>query len=1018
MNQPSGPAVTCPVLVGRASIVAALQQSIDGIEDAHPPVALLSGEAGIGKSRLVAEVKRYAAERGVLIIEGACFPQDHACPYAPLLDMIRARLAGLPSPERRQRTGAYLPELQPLLPTMFPTASDLSRESEADSEHARRRLFEGLSHLLTGDTEGRPMLLVIEDLHWSDDASLDVLMHIARRAAGQPVLLIATYRADETSPSLRHWLGELDRARLAQEFPLGPLNRDDVAAMVRAILDDGRAIPASFVDAVDALAEGNPFFVEEFVGSMIGDAGLPAGSDDRRLTSIAGREWRIPRSVHACLIQRVLRIGAPAQEVLRLAAVVGRRFNYTLLERLAGLDERTLVTLIKEMVAGNLVVEESPEVFTFRHALIQQAVYGELLGRERIALHRIVAEHAEEVFDTDTEQHHADLAYHFFQAEMWDKALVYARRAGEQALRLYAPQIAVEQFSRSLDAARRLTSEQGDEGQELITALRPGLFLGRGRAYETLGDFDRAKADYESAVDLAGAARNDRTQWTALIDLGLLWAGRDYAEAGRRFEAALALARSTGDPALIAHSLNRVGNQQVNAVEPWDALSLHREALSLFENLDDRRGIATTLDLLGVASFLSADLPASVSYLERAAALFREMDDRHGLASSLAMLAVRAGSYEMDMFSGDAADADLGLAQAQEAVALARSINWRAGEAFALFQCGPVLGLRGEHARALDTVGQSLRLAEEIGHVQWQTGARTLLTALYLDLLAVADAQHHAEQAYRLARTIGSSFWQHFSMSLLAQAYLIGGERSRAESLLSDASDQDNGLPIRSLGRWWVNFVRVQLHLAGGRPADALRLIDRAARPDPDGPATRETPRLALYRAESLLALGRIDEAYAVLTAVQAAAIRKAARPLLWRTHVVLGNTFRARGQHDEARRELVAARTIIEELAGNLVAGPVRDAFLQHATAQLPRSYRLSPQRVAAARSGGLTARERQVAALVAQGKSNRQIAEALVLGERTVETHVSNVLAKLGAGSRQEITAWMASQDAGDMQ
>jgi DNA-binding CsgD family transcriptional regulator len=345
-------------------------------------------------------------------------------------------------------------------------------------------------------------------------------------------------------------------------------------------------------------------------------------------------------------------------------------------------------------------------------------------------------------------------------------------------------------------------------------------------------------------------------------------------------------------------------------------------------------------------------------------------------------------------------------------VALARSINWRAGEAFALFQCGPVLGLRGDHVRALNTVTRSLRLAEEIGHVQWQTGAHTLLSALYLDLLLVEDARRHAEVACALARTIGSTFWQHFSTSLQAQTYLIDRDLARAEALLSGRYDQDDGLPIRSLGRWWVNFVRVQIELARGRPARALELIDRAARPDPDGPVTRETPRLALFRAEALLALGRTDEAQAILAMLHEVASRKASRPLLWRIHIALGNVHRAQAQHDDARREFVAARTLIEELAGNLPVGTLRDTFLRNATAQLPRSYRLSQQRVAAARFGGLTARERQVTSLIVKGKSNREIAEALVLGERTIETHVSNILAKLGADSRHEIAAWATSQ------
>jgi DNA-binding CsgD family transcriptional regulator len=1009
---PVGQPVTCPVVVGRAPVVEGLRRLLD---DGHhrARVALLSGEAGMGKSRLVAEAKGYAAERGYLVFEGGCFPQDRACPYAPLLDLIRTRFAADPPDSVARHAGAYARELQPLLPELFSSAVEDGDGADRDPDQARRRLFEGLTHLLIDDLGDRPLLLVVEDLHWCDEASLDVLRHLLRRTAGRPVLLIGTYRSDEADAGLRRWLGDLDRERLAQEYPLGPLARDDVAAMLRAVFDGGGTVPASFIDAIDALAEGNPFFVEEFAGSLIAASGGRAAESLAQLAAVPGHDWRIPRSVHACVVQRVLRIGPVAREVLRLAAVVGRRFDYALLERLAGLDERTLVGLIKEMVSANLVVEESPEVFTFRHALIQQAVYGELLGRERIALHRMVAEYAEEVFDDSTEQHLPDLAYHFFQAEMWDKALVYARRAGEQASRLYAPRAAVEQFTRALEAARRLRSVQGDDSETLIASLRPGLHSGRGRAYETLGDFDAARADYEAAVVLAQAAGDTRAEWQGLLDLGLLWAGRDYTRGGPHFEAALALARAIDDPALIARSLNRLGNWQVNTSEPWQAIVLHREALTLFERLDDQRGIAETLDLLGVASYLSADLSGSIAYLERAVSMFREMDDRHALVSSLAMLAVRASFYELDTLEGDARNALAGVHHAEESLQIARAIGWRAGEAFALFQRGFALAPLGEYARALESAEQSLRLADEIGHAQWQAGAHTAHASLYLDLLSTDDARRHAERALSLAHSIGSSFWIPFATSLLALACLLNGDIRSAEGVLARLPDSEPEAPIRSLGRWRRTFARVHLALAQDRPAEALSLIDQAAGRDLAEAGTGETPSLTLLRADALIRLSQFSDAEAALVAVKAAATRAGVRPLLWRAHVALGNLYRLRSEQDEARREYSAARTIIEELAANIPDGRLRETFLQKATALLPRSYRLSQQRVSAAQSGGLTARERQVAALIGRGMSNREIAASLVLGERTVETHVSNILGKLGAGSRQEVAAWVASQN-----
>src|SRR6266516_3964083 len=212
--------LVCPVLIGRTAELAALCLLMDRAKSGQGQVALVSGEAGIGKSRLVAEVKTYAASHDFLLVQGSCFPTDHAIPYAPLLDLLRSFLSShpsaLPAPEVKQVVQAFLP-LLPDLGYLFAGGTPLPTLSSFDPEQEKRRRFEILTHFLTSQASTHPVLLVLEDLHWSDDTSLEFLHYLARRCAAHRLLLLLTYRSDEVRPSLRHFLAHLDRERLAKE---------------------------------------------------------------------------------------------------------------------------------------------------------------------------------------------------------------------------------------------------------------------------------------------------------------------------------------------------------------------------------------------------------------------------------------------------------------------------------------------------------------------------------------------------------------------------------------------------------------------------------------------------------------------------------------------------------------------------------------------------------------------------------------------------------------------------------
>ena len=389
LNQP----VVCPVLIGRTPDLALLQLSLEQVKSGKGQVVLLCGEAGIGKSRLVAEIQTEAFAQGFQLLQGNCFPTDRSFPYAPLLDLLRSIFLASSTAQVEALVGPYAREFAPLLPDvihLFPDLTVLPPLPSLDPEQEKRRLFAALAHFFLSQAAEQPLLLVVEDLHWSDNTSLELLQYLARRCATQPLLVLLTYRSDEVRPTLSHWLAELDREHLGQEVALTRLTRSETGAMLGAIFALERPVQAAFLDAIYTLTEGNPFFIEEILKSLIaaGEISYTDGAWDRKPLG----ELHIPRSIADAVHQRSDHLSESARQLVVLAAVAGRRFDFAVLQQMTHHDEQQLLTLMKELMSAQLVVEESAEQFAFRHALTRQAIYTELLVRERKALHRTIAE--------------------------------------------------------------------------------------------------------------------------------------------------------------------------------------------------------------------------------------------------------------------------------------------------------------------------------------------------------------------------------------------------------------------------------------------------------------------------------------------------------------------------------------------------------------------------------------------------------------------------------------------------
>jgi predicted ATPase/DNA-binding CsgD family transcriptional regulator len=980
-----------PELIGRSQELNTLEQALRAASRGAGCSILLTGEAGIGKSRLVEELKHQAAAEKFTILQGNCFEQTLSFPYAPWIDALRARFASLDAAHIRKLLGSLAPEFAKLLPELALLIPNMQPSPPLEPQAEKYRLFESFARLGSALSRSAPVLLILEDLHWGDALSLELLQYFVRRLQQQPLMLLATYRTEESSSHLVRLLAELNRERLVQEIELRSLKRDEVERMARLLLNSTRAIPPGFLDALAALTDGNPFFVEEVLKDL-----AQAGRIDELLPHRSLDELHVPHSIQRIVQGRVEQLPETARRILVCAAVIGQRFDFGLLQETTGDSEQELMAALKAALDAHLVVQESAEQFAFKHALTHDAVYSMLMLRESKALHRTVGEALERLSAGRTDVPSAQLAYHFYQAGAWQKAMEYSQRLGEQAQALYAPREAVTHFTRALDAAQQLGLPPP------ASYVRP-----RAQAYEVLGDFERARRDYEAALELRRTGAHRADEWQSLIDLGFLWQSRDLARALDYFERAHEVARSLGENALIAHSLNHIGYCRAHRGQPAEALPEQQQALALFRASNDRGGVAQTLDFLGINSYARGDMIQGAAYCEQALPILRELDDRQGLVNTLTNLSFRL-RFETEVLGE--IDAKQLAELSEQALEIARSCDYRAGEVAALHEAAACLCRAGEYGRGWEYLRAALSIAEQMDHRELLLSVHHAWgSEFYLGLLAFAEAREHLEAARLGAQERGSVALVFFTTAPLVTACIQQHDLGRAAALLDELPDAGGMSPARS---GWA--ARAELDLALGHPDEALEIIERLLGSTLNlaqyGP--HSVPRLAQLRGQALLALGRVEEALAEFQGARAVLQKQGQRALLWRLHAEVGKACRLLGRRVQAEDEFSSARVIIQELAATLPEGELREHFLKQALAGIPLPPALTPRRAAMHGASGLSARELEVAALIARGRSNREIAAALVITVRTVEAHITRMLDKLGFKSRTEIAAWAVAR------
>ena len=604
-------------LVGRAAELGVLADCWRDAVAGTRRLVLLTGDAGIGKTRLAAEIARRAREDGAVVLYGR-FDEDALAPYQPVVEMVRGWSSGASLEPLRERLGARAAELGILFSELGPPPD----EHAGDPDSRRLRLFDAIAALLDEAGAHAPIVLVFDDLHWADRPTLQLLRHLVRAPHPRRVLLLGTYREAELDAGhpLTELASDVRREGAMTRVPLSGLAEPEVAELVSSLGVDG--IEPAFLSALHGETEGNPFFIEEVMRHLRAGGGrlYAAGS----LT-----EAGVPDGVREVTARRLRRLAAPTRLALQVAAVVGREFEYDVLEAVAPLDDDALISALEEGVDAR-VLREAGRVgrYAFTHTLVRATLYDGLSQLRRARLHGRVGEAIKELRAADLDPWLPQLAYHFAQAapvEQPDRAIEYALAAARRADRLLAWDEAAQHHRAAL-RARELTGAPDD-------AVRAGMLLDLGASEERAGMEREARTTSHAALVVARrlgdvallgrAALGHAGQWSIL--------GRVDEERVAVLEEALAGLGDEDSP-LRARLLARLALELYYSGDPSRRLALSEEAVDLARRLGDPRTLAACLDA-------------------RHYALWRpeNVDERLAVAAELRKVAEQTGDPELEL---------------------------------------------------------------------------------------------------------------------------------------------------------------------------------------------------------------------------------------------------------------------------------------------------------------------------------------------------------------------------------
>jgi DNA-binding CsgD family transcriptional regulator/tetratricopeptide (TPR) repeat protein len=994
-------------LVGRARQLAVLAEYLAEVRAGRAAVVLLAGAPGIGKTRLLEEFPPPDLADGVTVLRGGASQAEGMPPYLPFLEALGEYIAAAPSDQLRNQVGPHAASLATLLPEIPARLGPPPPPHPLGPEQERFRLYEAVAAFLAAiahpqaGTRG-PLVLLLDDLQWADAATCDLLVHVAGRLRSAALLIVGAYREGEAgdNSAFVRALAELNRRRLLVTLPLHPLEAEESRALATNLLR-GEIAP-EVADLLHRQAEGNPFFLEELLRAVVEEGTLvwregrwELGSHPGRLGTTS-REYPVPPRVVEAIRMRLARLDPAVVELLRVAAVVGRACEPVLLAQVVQMDVEQVEEMLLAAARAQLVRPEADGAYAFTHDMMRETLYAEVGRARRRRLHQAIGE----ALEAQGDEGHAvaqeaparclaDLAFHFAEAGAKERGVKYALASGERALRASAAVEAMEHYR----TAVRLLGPSGNIAQ------RASALTGLGDAATLAGDYRQAAEAYHAAQEAWLRGGDAATAARAWYRLGRVrWRQEAVAGAREAFERALELLGPEDSPDA-AETLLQLADLHVTSLgQHAEGIAYAERSLAMVERLGDRRLEASACCVIGNVKARGNELAAGRALLERALALAQQLDDPTLAAEACAYLA------NVYAWTGD-------LDRSREVSLLRTELARRTQDLFQLRHVYSWIGL-------LETLQGRFGKAEQSFAQQEQ----------------IVEGLQSPEP--RATLQLGRGILRYYQ-----------GRFSEAEQAIRDVVEmlRPTGSPTLVWYLGWFGLILAEL----GRPDEAL---DRFAELHALADAMDERAR-ARGMAFAQLAVG-----YVRLGAWESAAgcypkllpFQGQFTPILvdrgLAVAALAGSDIAAARRHLAAAEALAQGAGMLPELALTLLQRGLLEWDLRahgtprlataasgHAGGPLAEGLRLSeelgmqklgrrilsPAQVPAgrepgrragwtARVAGLSDRELDVLRLVAQGRTNREIAETLVLSEKTVARHLTNIFTKIGVENRAGAAAF----------
>jgi class 3 adenylate cyclase/tetratricopeptide (TPR) repeat protein len=906
-------------LVGREREMGQLRDAIEEAQSGGGRIVSLIGEAGLGKSRLVQETlaewtrrrpdhsSRVGSEIHRLWETWQCVSYDATRPYAQYRRVL-ARLAGIedtdPPDEVRRKLAATMEpgsEDEWLEPHMRVWRSLFGVPEPGEEPLEGQAFRDAIMDLVPAATRAfgadEPRLLVFEDLHWCDEASMDLLIETARLVDDLPCLFLFAYRPDRQAQSwrLKQWL-ETEYPHRSTELALEPLSDDDCGRLIDALIPgEDPEVRTQILERTD----GNPLFVEEVAVAVL-----------------EHDEIAIPNSLQALFTARLDALDEDCKRTLQLASVIGRQFSEPVLRAVAG--EADLTSSLRTLERMGLISEtaRTPDrAYAFHHSLTQDATYRTILLRRRRQLHLRVGEVFEERYAHRLDEFAPVVAYHFGEAGDDDRTMRYATLAGDNAGRLYANAEAAAHYATAIWAAKR---------REAWAGAIAHLYPSRGRVLELSGRYEEAVATYEEMAALATEAGDRGGVLGAEMALTTIRVTPtpvfDQTKGRELAERTIALARELGDRSAESKALwNLMILNVFGGGDADEAVGAGERSLEIARELNAREQIAFTLNDLWRPYAAVGNVAAARASLDEARPIWREMGNLPMLCENL------IGTAALRALAGEPEEAQ---AVYDEAYAISEEIGNPWGQAHCLFNAYLIDMEQANVGRAMARMHECLQRSEEAGFLIPQSATRGDLGVLYARLGQVDRGRELADLGLEIAKEQTPLAVPMVAVSK-AEILLLEGRTEEAESLLEGADVSRLPGPIRGAAGAGFDLIRGQLAASRGDHARAVEIADVVLAWLERLQLRQFLPAALLLKGRAFVATERPDDAESVLREARSRAEAMGYRRLLWEIDGELSRIAATRGDASQSAALRAEAASVISEIAATIDEEELRSSFL-----------------------------------------------------------------------------------------